>query len=198
MVKRQNWIKPWAAAYINALTNETPDSGVKAVEEGLALLTILVPLVKGIPGRVAGTAQAKRLEAWITASAEKAAFRGAAAGKTARFLGLIIRKNLFAQIDPVLAEIRGILNSMKGILPVFVESFLPLDEETGKSLVEGIKKYTGARELALESRLNPELLGGYRIRIGHEVIDASLASQLRKMAAALAAFPAGEVSSGGF
>jgi F-type H+-transporting ATPase subunit delta len=68
-----------------------------------------------------------------------------------------------------------------------VESALPLDGELEAFISGEIRKRKMAGELKLEKRINAELIGGFRLRIGDEVIDASLRSQLQRMAADLAA-----------
>jgi len=67
-----------------------------------------------------------------------------------------------------------------------VESALPLGEADEARLVEALKRRTGAREVRLEKRAAPELGGGFRLRLGDEVIDASVRGMLRKMASGLA------------
>jgi F-type H+-transporting ATPase subunit delta len=54
-------------------------------------------------------------------------------------------------------------------------------------ITEAIKKRTGALRIKLETQVNPELIGGYRLRIGDEIIDASVRSQLRRLESCLAA-----------
>jgi F0F1-type ATP synthase delta subunit len=50
-----------------------------------------------------------------------------------------------------------------------------------------IREKTGAANVKMKTSVRPELLGGYRLRIGGFYIDASLKGQLAKMKADLEA-----------
>jgi F-type H+-transporting ATPase subunit delta len=176
----------WAAAFVNATGGEAG--------EGFVVLGILSAWIKSLPGAVFGSYAAKRLEGLIAAGAEKTgAGEPEILKKCSRFVCLLVKRDLFTHIDPVLREIEKILNEQKGILPVIAESALPMDGELEAFVTGELKKRKGAAELRLEKRLNPDLIGGLRLRIGDEVIDASLRGQLQRMAAELAegALPSG-------
>jgi F0F1-type ATP synthase delta subunit len=171
----------WALAFAAGL----PASG--ELDEALELLEVLVPIIKKIPGRLAGAAAAKRLEALIREGAARAGLGEGPAGFCGRFLALLIRKDFFHRIDAVMEEIQQIADAARGVLRVYGESAFPMEEEEKRDFIEGIKKGTGAGEIRLEMAVNPELLGGFRLRIGSGAIDASIRGQLQKMAAELAA-----------
>jgi F-type H+-transporting ATPase subunit delta len=168
----------WAAAFINAMGDQAG--------EGFTVLGVLSAWIKELPGAVFGSHAARRLERLIAAGAEKTgAGETEILGKCSRFVCLLVKRNFFKHIDPVLGEIEKILNEQRGILPVVAESALPLDGELEALITGEIKKRKGAAELRLEKRINPDLIGGFRLRIGDELIDASLRSQLQWMAAEL-------------
>jgi F-type H+-transporting ATPase subunit delta len=180
----------WAAAFINAM-------GGEAVE-GFTALGILSAWIKELPGAVFGSHAAECLERFIAEGAEKAGGGEAEIlRRCSRFVCLLVKRNLFAHIDPVLREIEKMLNEQRGILPVIAESALPLDGELEALITGELKKRKGAGELRLEKRINPGLIGGLRLRIGDEVIDASLCGQLQRMADELAsgALPSGSAPS---
>ncbi|MDR1863376.1 MAG: ATP synthase F1 subunit delta [Treponema sp.] len=176
----------WAAAFINSMGAEA--------DEGFALLRILSDWIKELPGAVFGSYAAERLERLIAEGAEKAG--AGIPEKCSRFVCLLVRKDLFKHIDPVLGEIEKILNEQKNILPVIAESALPLEGELEAFITGELKKQKKAAEVKLENRINPALIGGLRLRIGDEVIDASLRGQLQRMAADLAAGASFDASSG--
>jgi F-type H+-transporting ATPase subunit delta len=195
----------WAAAFVNSLGGEAHEPGeheprVRLLIEGFAELKVLSAWVKSLPGAVFGSSAAKRLEKLIAEGAGKSGAPAELTEKCSRFISLLVRKDLFKHIDPVLREIEKILNKKRGVLPVIVESALPLDGEMEAFISGEIKKRRKAGELKLEKRINAEIIGGFRLRIGDELIDASLRSQLRLLAADLAsgaAAPAAGPSDGG-
>jgi F-type H+-transporting ATPase subunit delta len=174
----------WASAFINSLG---PDSG-----EGLEALKVISAWVKKLPGAVFGSFRAEQinklvLEAGTKASFEKGGEISSALKTAAHFTALLIRKNMFRHIDSVIKEAEKLLDKEQGILPVFAESAFPLDGDLEKRISEEIKHSTGVKEIRFKKSINPELIGGYRLRIGDEIIDASIRLQLKLMAKDLAA-----------
>jgi len=102
-----------------------------------------------------------------------------------RFICLMIEKNCFRHIDSVMRKIEQRLNELKGILDVTVEFAAPQDSGFEKELRLMIKKRTGAADIKMKTKIIPELMGGYRLRIGGLCYDASLKGQLEKMTADL-------------
>jgi F-type H+-transporting ATPase subunit delta len=173
--------RQWALAFINRC------AGKGEIDEALELLGVLVPVIKKIPGRLAGAALSKRVERLVREGALKTGVGEGLSGLCGHFLALLIQKNFFARAGAIIEEIQKIADAKRGILPVYAESAFPLEGEERREFIEGIKRASGAGEVRLESAVNPELLGGYRLRIGAELIDASIKGQLQKMAAELAA-----------
>ena len=179
----------WAAAFVNT-------AGGDAGEE-LEILKVLSSWVKKLEGPAGGTkgrramfgsSTAKELEKVVSRAAAKAGLGSSPALKKALcFIALLVRKSLFHRTDAVIAGIERELDRRRAIVPVIAESALPIDGDLEARLAEAIKRRTGAKEVRLEKRLNPGLIGGYRLRIGDEVIDASVRLQVQKMAADLAA-----------
>lgn len=72
-------------------------------------------------------------------------------------------------------------NAHQGALEVTVSSAYALQPEQEKQLAEALSKKLG-REIQITSELDPELIGGVKIRAGDMVIDGSVAGQLTKLA----------------
>lgn len=88
----------------------------------------------------------------------------------------------------VLPEIRDLFVSMKngheGVKEADITSAFPIDDATLAKLQADLEARFKAK-LNVQVRLDPELIGGVRIAIGDEVIDASVRGKLANMAAAL-------------
>jgi len=88
----------------------------------------------------------------------------------------------------VLPEIRNLFvilkNGHEGVLEARVASAFPLDEAALASLKADLETRFKARIDAIVT-VDPELIGGVRIAIGDEVIDASVRGKLATMEAAL-------------
>ena len=65
---------------------------------------------------------------------------------------------------------------------VTVESAVELDTAARERLLKGLSRQYGP-DLEVQYQLNPELLGGMRIRVGDDVIDGSVKGRLDRLAA---------------
>ena len=61
-----------------------------------------------------------------------------------------------------------------------IESAVKLEDSVAKSLVADLEKKHG-KGLVAEFKVNPDLLGGMRIRVGSDVWDGSLKARLEKL-----------------
>ena len=88
----------------------------------------------------------------------------------------------------VLPEIRDLFvelkNEHEGVKEAEIASAFPLDDATLANLKADLETRFKTR-LNVRVSLDPELIGGVRIAIGDEVIDASVRGKLANMAAAL-------------
>ena len=165
----------WAKAFINSIESE----GVE-IEDGIDTLRTLASQIKSLPGVIFGRNAAEKLEKLIRDGMAKIA-APPSFELSSRFLILMVRKNKFRHINAVIKEIEKLVNKKRSIIEVSVEYASSLEEQSRIRITELIKKRTGAVDVILNSKQNPELIGGYKIRIGDEVIDASVRYQLEKL-----------------
>ena len=195
----------WAQAFINILDNtldNAPDSnrGKDArIDEGFETLKALASFVKSLPGPVSGKSASEKLENLIRrAMAENTSPASAPVFEaTLRFIILLVRKDRFRYVASVIEKIKNLSDKRRGIITASLEcAFLPGMDES--KLIEVIKKRSGAKGVELTERLNPQLIGGYRLRIGDELIDASIRSQLRGLLTAMQSGGAAMAWNGGY
>jgi F-type H+-transporting ATPase subunit delta len=62
-----------------------------------------------------------------------------------------------------------------------IESAVPVDEATRSSIIKSLEKRDGGN-VTFETKVDPALIGGSRIRLGSEVWDATVASRLNALA----------------
>jgi F-type H+-transporting ATPase subunit delta len=102
-----------------------------------------------------------------------------------------LSKGLVRHIPAVAREAEKLFEAENGILTITVDFAFPPDGKDGAAfsgrLAAAVKEKTGSREVRVNTRLMPELIGGCRLYIGSECLDASLRGQLHKMAADLSA-----------
>ena len=88
----------------------------------------------------------------------------------------------------VLPEIRDLYvelkNGQEGVQEADIASAFPLDDATLRNLVAELEARFKCR-IQATVRMAPELIGGVRIAVGDQVIDASVRGKLAAMATAL-------------
>jgi len=176
----------WAGAFISV-------SGENAAA-ALLCLKAMVPPLKSVRGVIFGRDTAALVEKLLRESAGSTA--GGTTGATTsdpaaecaiRFVTLLVEKKCFKYVDSVLQRIEQRMDEQMGILNVIVESAAPMDSAFEEEMRRSIIQRTGAAGIKMKARLVPELLGGYRLRIGGFCVDASLKGQLEQMKADLIA-----------
>jgi hypothetical protein len=180
----------WARGFIDAAGDAAPAA--------LDLVRAMAPVILSVPGQTAGTAAAIRLEPLIRrafAAASGAPGSGALGSDAPAVrsrdlaLGLIlllVKKGRIKQIRRVIEAVEQELDARRGILRGRLEAVRPVEAEFLETLRQGLMKKTGAAGVKLETAEAPELLAGYRLRIGSQTIEASLRLHLRQLGAELA------------
>jgi F-type H+-transporting ATPase subunit delta len=100
-------------------------------------------------------------------------------GKIASLVDSIIAKKPRHYID-VLKNYRRLLRLEFEKRQARVESASEVDSATSSELVTNLKKKYGS-DLTAEFIVNPELLGGMRIRVGSDVWDGTVRNRLERL-----------------
>jgi len=83
-------------------------------------------------------------------------------------------------IEAFLAE----LASRRGEVTAQVVSAQPLSDAQRQSLDERLRRAVGGK-VAIETRVDPSLLGGLIVKLGSRMVDASLSSKLQRLQLAM-------------
>ena len=159
-------------------------------DDAFQCLKAIAQPVKSVHGVFFGHNAAAELEKMLRdsiASASTSAEPPAAVEYTIRFICLLVEKDYFRYIDILLPVIERKLDEQKGILSLSLEAASAVDSGFEEGLARTIREKMGAADVKIKTSVRPELLGGYRLRIGGFYIDASLKGQLAKMKADLEA-----------
>lgn len=97
------------------------------------------------------------------------------------FLMLLIdrRRSLFT--EGILKQFQELVRKLNQTVLAEVTSATELNDDQKQSIRNKVISITGAREVELATRIDPDLIGGVIIRVGSQVIDASLRGQLRRI-----------------
>jgi F-type H+-transporting ATPase subunit delta len=93
------------------------------------------------------------------------------------FLDLLLENHRMPAIFRIRREYDRLWEQHNRLLPVQVTSAVELDEETVRGIGDRIAEQTG-RKVELSSRVEPDILGGIVVRVGNQVLDASIRNRL--------------------
>jgi F-type H+-transporting ATPase subunit delta len=97
-----------------------------------------------------------------------------------RFLELVAERHRMPVIFRIKRAFDDLWAEEKRLLPVSVTSAVELDESLVRDIGDRIRRETG-REVELESRVDPDVLGGLVLRVGNMVLDASVRGRLEQL-----------------
>ncbi|MBO8143883.1 MAG: ATP synthase F1 subunit delta [Thermodesulfobacterium sp.] len=96
-----------------------------------------------------------------------------------RFLKLLVERRRIQYIKEIVAMYQELLDEELNIARGEVITAYPLSPEEKKELEEVLKEYL-KKEVILESKVDEEIIGGIKIKIGDLIFDGSLKTQLGK------------------
>lgn len=95
-------------------------------------------------------------------------------------LRLMVDKNRMHIIPEVRAYYQKLMDDMANISRAKVASATPLSKEALEAIKSSLEKVTG-RTILVETKEDPELIGGVVARVGDLVLDGSVRTQLRSI-----------------
>ena len=103
---------------------------------------------------------------------------------TTRFVGVLARNGRLRQLPEVIRLFMTLAAEHRGETTAEVTSARPLDDDQ----VAALKTQLGARvgrNIRIDARVDPSILGGIVIRLGSQMIDASIRTKLNTLATAM-------------
>ena len=103
---------------------------------------------------------------------------------TTNFLGVLAKNGRKNQLLPVIRAFRRLAAEHRGETTAEVLTAHPLKDDQLTALKQQLRARAG-REVAVETRIDPEILGGIVIKMGSQMIDASIRTKLNRLAEAM-------------
>ncbi|MFK7755505.1 MAG: ATP synthase F1 subunit delta [Flavobacteriales bacterium] len=107
-------------------------------------------------------------------------FSGQVSEMTSKFISLITEKGRESLLGGIANGFVLQYKAYKNVSQAEVVSAAPLDADS-KAKVEAILQKLAPGLSDLTETINPELIGGYIIKVGDQMIDASVSSKLREL-----------------
>ncbi len=103
---------------------------------------------------------------------------------TAKFLGVLADNGRLGELKAVIGTVRSLASGHRGETSAEVTSAHPLNDDQLARLKSNLKARLG-RDVAIDAKVDPSLLGGLVIRHGSQMIDSSIKTKLNNLALAM-------------
>jgi F-type H+-transporting ATPase subunit delta len=101
-------------------------------------------------------------------------------------LKLLADRQRIGYLDAVLERLLELYRDQNQIALAGVTSAEALTDEQLARLTDQVKAVAGTDKVEINTTIDPSLIGGFVLKVGSKVIDASLAGQVRRLGLALA------------
>ena len=98
---------------------------------------------------------------------------------------LLVQRERQASIDSIRLEYSRMLNRLRGIEIAEVTTAVPMNEQEQSHIRERLQSMTG-KQIQMEMKVDPAIIGGIIARIGDTLIDGSVTSRLQALRKQLA------------
>jgi len=172
-----------AARYIEALIDAAEERGaLDKVTDDVQALSNLLSESKELSTFVA--------DPMMLSERKRTVLNGLLAGKvhevTLNFLLLLCDKHRVRMLEELLANFLTVLEERRGVVTAYVTVAESLSSEQEKQLGDKLSAYSG-KEVRLETTIDKSLKAGFIARLGDQVFDGTLATQLNRLKQRLAA-----------
>ena len=116
----------------------------------------------------------------LVAVAEKARY----GATTRKFLGLLAANGRARALSAVITAFEAIAAKQRGAVSAQVTTAAPLTSAQAKGVAAALRQALG-KDPEIETRVDPSILGGIKVRVGSRLFDASLRSKLDSLKFAL-------------
>ena len=108
-------------------------------------------------------------------------------GSTLKFLLLLVDRGRIEVLERIAQKFLELSYKQESIEIAKITSSIQLSAEQQKQIAEKLKVITGAKQIKLALKVDPQLIGGFTIEIGSKMIDTSIRGQLKQISYLLGA-----------
>lgn len=97
------------------------------------------------------------------------------------FVALVVKNRQENKLTEIVEEFSKVWDAEQGEVKAEVVSARELDATSKKMVAGYLQKRLAAKEVKLTEKISPEILGGFVLRYGDKIIDASLRNNLNNL-----------------
>jgi F-type H+-transporting ATPase subunit delta len=106
-------------------------------------------------------------------------------GVAANFIRLVASKRRLYFIREMIADYRKLYDAARGVTRAEVTSAAALTDANVASLKESLRTASGGREIDLDMKVDPSIIGGLIVKLGSRMVDGSLKTKLNAIRLAM-------------
>ncbi len=99
---------------------------------------------------------------------------------SAKFINLLVTKKREELLHGIAEDFQAQYKTLKGLVVADVTTAIPLDDATRKKVLTLVQKHVEG-QVELKEAVNPDIIGGFVVRIGDKMIDASIAKKINDL-----------------
>jgi len=101
------------------------------------------------------------------------------------FLMLLVDKRRIVFLPAIIAQYLNLLRKLNQTVLAEVTSTKELSSDQTEAIVNKVKAMTKAKSVEVKATIDPDIIGGVIIKVGSQVVDASIRGQLRRLSLSL-------------
>lgn len=106
-------------------------------------------------------------------------------GISANFLKLLASKRRLFAVGEMIRGFEALVDAKNGVVKAEVTVPAALSEANKAAVLEALKGVTSAKNIALNEKIDPSIIGGLIVKIGSKMVDASLRTKLNSIKLAM-------------
>lgn len=100
---------------------------------------------------------------------------------THSLINILVDNKRAPLLSKVAKSFVDIFNEQQGVKVATVITAVPLSSELETKIMTKVKELTGSEKVTLKSEINPEIIGGFILRVGDIQYNASISNQLSNL-----------------
>jgi F-type H+-transporting ATPase subunit delta len=154
-------------------------AGKAGVEECLGELEEILDLARG-NARFSEFMSSRSVAAAARGRSLDKIFRGTVSDTTVKFLQVLNKKGRMSHLPAIVQAFDNIVQSKLGRVEVDAYTAEPMTVEGKERLRDQLARAL-SRDVVIHPYTEPAMIGGVKLRIGDQLVDASVATRLRRM-----------------
>ncbi len=95
-----------------------------------------------------------------------------------KLIEMLVKNNQLKMVGKIIEKFNGIYNKKNGIVEADVTTRYKIQDTMTKQIEKFVKEKYKAKEVVIKNKIDENIKGGIIIKVGDEIIDASLKSRL--------------------